>query len=160
LPDGDLRPVQEGVLYASNHGSTEFQQQGMIFHSFDFWWERGPVPQIRNGARQIYPSVCARLIAGMLELAKRYYPEIGFFGLVDFEFRFEGVRGLLFWDEKSMLDLHTPTPIIDDAIAVCRTVSIVELQGGSEGLACDFQKEMYWTCGIAASLGLIQRDFS
>jgi Schlafen, AlbA_2 len=156
LPSGSPMPVTEGVIFESGSGTTEFQQQGMIYQSIDFWWDYAvPAPR---GERFVLPGATAAFLWGMLELAQLTYGSVGFAGLVDMEFRLEGVRDALFRDPQRFdLPCH---PICDDVIAVRRTHTVSELRDRTLEIATGCQRELYWACSINAGDGLLKKDFA
>jgi hypothetical protein len=39
LPNGGLQRIAGGVLFDGEYGSSEYQETGVIFHEFDYWWD-------------------------------------------------------------------------------------------------------------------------
>jgi len=158
LPIGSPIPVPQGVLFDESHGTSEFHEQGVIYHSFDFWWESGSVETGTPSSRTVSPSVSAAWMWATLELAAGVYDAVGFGGLVDLDFRFEGVKGALFMN-PSIFNNYDPVPIVDDDIGVRRTYSIFTIRKQMLEIVKDCQREMYWNCGVDASDGLVTHDF-
>jgi hypothetical protein len=153
------RPVPEGIVLEGQYGTTEFQQQGMLFHSFDFWWDHADTPTVTHGARTIPAGVTSNLIWAMFELADRFYTAVGFSGLIEAEFRLEGVKNAFFMHEALYTRPYDPTPIIDEVIPIRRTYPQAEIAHRKAAIAREYQKEIYWSCGINASDNLVDQDF-
>jgi hypothetical protein len=158
LPGGSPIAVPQGVLFDEIHGTSEFHEQGIIYHSFDFWWDLGSAETGPAPSRLVSPSVSAAWIWATLELAAGVYDAVGFGGLVDLEFRFEGVKGALFMN-PGLFSNYDPVPIVDDDIGVRRTYSIFAIREKMLEIVKDCQREMYWNCGVDASDGLVCQDF-
>ncbi len=70
LPGGSPTAVPQGVLFDEIHGTSEFHEQGIIYHSFDFWWDSGSAETGPAPSRTVSPSVSAADILNLYHPGK------------------------------------------------------------------------------------------
>jgi hypothetical protein len=157
LPNGRLRRVAGGLLFEGDCGSSEFQQQGLILHEFDYWWNYYG-PYVSPGARQLYPEVTAALFWGALELSSEIYRKSHYPGLVDFQFNADGLRDAFFARAQEPA-FYEPTKLIDSEVTIERRFSVGELEENLMAIARDCQRELYWAFGVDASDKLLDQTF-
>lgn len=158
LPSGQARAVPGGVIFEGIYGASEYQQQGMIYHSFDFWWDEDHKASSTPKLRNVFPSVCAAFLWGMLEFAGKLYSSVGFASLLDLEFRLEGVRDAVFAERPH--GFSSSAPIINDSISVRRTLLLSDIVSRGMEIAEDALRELYWDCGIDPSDERVKRNFA
>jgi hypothetical protein len=157
LPEGTMQRIAGGVSYAGQFGSSEFQQQGLIFHEFEYWWDSAGA-STSHGARQLLPGVTATLILGSLELSRQIYRQAGYSGLVDFRFEANGPSGAFFAEHVEAL-VSGVTKLVDSQVTAERRFTLGELEDRLFEIAQDCQREIYWAFGIDAEQRLLNRGF-
>jgi hypothetical protein len=157
LPEGTMRRIAGGVSYDGQFGSSEFQQQGLIFHEFEYWWDSADA-FTSFGARQLLPGATATLILGSLELSRQIYRKAGYSGLVDFRFEANGLNGAFFAEHQEAIASGIPK-LVDSQVTVERHFPLGELEDRLFEIAQDCQREIYWAFGIDAEQRLLNRGF-
>lgn len=157
LPQGDVQRVSGGLLYDGEYGYSEFQQQGLIFHEFDYWWDFSG-PATSPGARQLLPGVTAALLWGTLELSQLIYRQVGYSGLVELRFEADGLKGAFFAEAGAVFSGRT-AKLIESQVALEKHFTAGELEDRLIAIARECQSELYWAFGIDATESLLSRDF-
>jgi hypothetical protein len=157
LPQGDMQRVAEGILYLSNYGSSEFQQQGLILHEFDYWWDYYG-PSVSVGGKWLSPSVTAAMFSGVLELSLLIYRKAGYYGFLDFKFEADDLEDCGFLDSDNRLwrDFYK---MIEPDVALERRFTMYELGEHLIEIAKECQRELYWAFGIDATDKRLAIDF-
>jgi hypothetical protein len=137
--------------------SSEFQQQGLILHEFDYWWDyRGP--SVVGGAKWLYPQATAALLSGVLELSLKVYRKTGYPGLLDFHFEADDLQdcGFLDTDRGHNYDFHK---MLEPDVALDRRFTTSELGERLTEITMDCQRELYWAFGTDVSDTRLALDF-
>jgi hypothetical protein len=157
LPDGQLQRIAGGVAFHGGYSSSEFQQQGLISHEVDYFWDYYG-HAVSPGARQLLPGVTAALIWGSLELSRRIYGKMGYSGLIDFEFRADGLKDAFFADAGSS-SIYGPSKLVESEIIVQRRFPWPELDSNLMDIAQGCQRELYWAFGFDVKNDRLEHDF-
>jgi len=158
LPNGQLQRVAGGMFFDGDYSYSEFQQQGLVLHEFDYWWDYTNSPSVSLGARQLLPEVTASLITGVLELSRELYRKAGYLGLVEFRFTADGLAGA-FFSKAGRSWLNGVPKLIESEISISRRFSMGELEEGLLSISRDCQRELYWAFGFDAKENWLEDDF-
>ncbi len=156
LPNGKFQRIAGGLLFEGEYGYSEFQQQGLIFHEFDYWWEYVYQP-VSRGARQLYPTVTAVLLKSALQLSLEIYRNASYFGLIDFSFEATALNGAFFCEPERRV--YNVPKLVDSDLKITRRFSLGELEQNLLGVAMDCQRELYWAFGFDADENWLRGDF-
>jgi len=158
LPNGRVQRIAGGVLFDGEYSYSEFQQQGLIFHELDYWWDYAPSSSVSPGARQLYPEVTAPVIVSVLDLSRQVYRRAGYPGLVEFRFKAVGLAGAFF--SKSGRNWLDGVPkLIESEINISRRFSMGELEEDLIAISRDCQRQIYWAFGFDAKEKWLEDDF-
>ncbi|HEX4321347.1 MAG TPA: ATP-binding protein [Acidobacteriaceae bacterium] len=157
LPDGQMQRVAGGISYSGSYGYSEFQQQGLIFHEFDYWWDYYGISSTSN-ARRIYPKVTSTLLWAVLQLSRRVYQRIGYSGFLEFRFEADDLSECFFADQETYF-AHEGPRLVESEVSLDRQFTVAELEDGLMKIAQDCQRELYWTFGVDANDSRLSRDF-
>jgi hypothetical protein len=157
LPQGDVRRVAEGILYLGSYGSSEFQQQGLILHEYDYWWDYHG-PSVSSNAKWLSPRATAALLLGVLKLSLRVYRNAGYSGLLDFRFEADDLEecGFVDSDRGFGYDFHK---MVEPDVAVERRFTTSELGDRITEIATECLRELYWAFGTDANDSRLAMDF-
>ena len=84
------------------------------------------------------------------------YQRVGYWGLVDVEFRLVGVRGRKFGAPNSLSHYIA----LDDTVAVQARETVSLLRADTSKIAKALYQEILWGFGWAADVSIIDRHFS
>lgn len=157
LPLGSVLPITGGIYfdgdYRSDYRYTEVQQQGLVYHEYGFWWDDED-----RWRGWVFPNAVAELLLASLAFGARLYQRVGYWGLVDVEFRLVGVRGRKFGAPNSMsMSQHIA---LDDIVAVQARETVSLLSADTSKIAKALYQEILWGFGWAADTSVIDRHFS
>jgi len=156
IPTGRLQRIAGGVLFDGEYGSSQFQDHGLIFHEFDYWWDYLGI-QTSQAVRRIYPTVTAALIVGVLQNCREIYRKAGYFGLIDLRITLSGLKDAQFLEyRRGLVDVPQ---LLESEIIIRRRFSQGELEEESLAIAISCQQELYWAFGFDASEKWLKEDF-
>jgi hypothetical protein len=159
LPQGDMQRVAEGVLYLGSSWSSEFQQQGLILHEFDYWWDYHAHNSFPGG-KWLSPRATAALLSGVLELSLLIYRKAGYSGLLDFRFEADDLEECGFLDSDPIFGHSSDfRKMIEPDVIVERRFTTFELGDQLTEIAKECQRELYWAFGTDASDSRLALDF-
>jgi len=156
IPTGNLQRIAGGVFFDGEYSYSEFQSQGLLYYEFDYWWDY-LYPQTSQVVRQVYPSVTAALINGVLESARLIFQNAGYRGLIDFSFAANGLKDAFFLDPNRTV--HEPPKLVESEITIKRRFTFAELEEKQLEISIDCQTELYWAFGFQAPERWIKADF-
>lgn len=157
VPEGQPRPISEGVWCDATYSYSELQQQGMFYEEVPFWWN---IPREEKSAyrpKVILSEVVGEVVAGTLAFVSRFFDAVKYYGLTTIECRLSGVRDCSFGSERRY-DFSSPLRA-EDTVTLVRRVLASDLQNPIS-LAKDIQRELYWDFGTDVADEILKRDFS
>jgi hypothetical protein len=157
LPTGQLQRVAGGMFFDGEYSYSEFQQQGLILHEFDYWWDYAQT-SVSLGARQLFPEVTASLITAVLELSRQLYRQAGYFGVVEFCFAADGLAGS-FLSRSGRTWLNGVPKLVESEINISRRFSMGELEEDLVSIGKDCQRDLYWAFGFDARESWLEEEF-
>ena len=156
IPMGAMQRIAGGVLFGGEYGSSQFLDHGLIVHEFDYWWDYLGI-QTSQTVRRVYPTVTAALIVGVLENTRGLYTEVGYFGLVDFEFSMNGLRDAQFLEySRGLVDVPQ---LLESEVTIKRRFSVGELEEQLLPIAISCQQDLYCAFGFDAPEKWLKSDF-
>jgi hypothetical protein len=156
IPMGAMQRIAGGVLFGGEYGSSQFLDHGLIVHEFDYWWDYLGI-QTSQTVRRVYPTVTAALIVGVLKNTRGLYTEVGYFGLVDFEFSMNGLRDAQFLEySRGLVDVPQ---LLESEVTIKRRFSVGELEEQLLPIAISCQQDLYWAFGFDAPEKWLKSDF-
>lgn len=145
------------MFFDGEYSYSDFQQQGLILHEIDYWWEYAH-SSVSQGARQLFPEVTASLIAGVLELSRQLYREAGYFGLIEFCFKADGLAGA-FFSRSGRSWLNGIPKLVESEININRRFSMGELEENPVAIGKECQRDLYWAFGFDAREDWLEEEF-
>jgi hypothetical protein len=146
FPLGSSHPMREGIFfdgeYYSKYRYSEFQQQGLVYHEYGFWWDSD---ETYRGL--VLPGNIVELLFATVCLGSALYSKIGYWGLVDVEFSLVGIGGMKFHEAGALILPDPGTEVSDDPITVRESASVSELTSNSIGLVKRMMLDISWAFG-------------
>jgi hypothetical protein len=156
LPDGQPRRVTGGAICDGHESYSEFQQQGLIYHEIDYWWDYLDQGHQRTN-RQINTLATAAVVFASLDLSRNIYREVGYPGLVEFSFGVDGLQDSFLIPGGSGPTFE-PLSMIDNGIRIERQFTVKDLEDRLKEIVKDIQREIYWAFGYDATDALLNYD--
>lgn len=156
LPLGRFQKIAGGASCDGEYGYSEYQQQGLILHEFDYWWDYIG-PNDSRQVRQLYPHATAALIMSALLNASKLYKDTSYSGTVEVTFHATGLARAFFNDGMRII-LDTPQ-LIESSVEIYRTITTSQLHDELGVVTADIQRELYWAFGFDAPDAWLIEDF-
>jgi len=158
FPTGTPTPVTGGIFFdalsSRRYRYAEVNEFGLIFGHYGFWWDE------QDSNREfVYLSVAAHVLLAALEYGLAVQKELGYLGLLDFEFRLSGVRNRRL---RNQTDCGTAFKSMDDLVSVIsiEPAHTLDTQKTSRRLLKDILWSFAWDAtdkdieGIFKSIGV------
>ena len=153
FPYGNRCPVIDG-LYVADDGTSEFyfteiHQQGLIYTEHEFRWDK-----YEPDGLEFMPSGAAILLRTGAEFGCALYEHFGYFGQCDLHLGLVGIK-----DRAVKAGYHRMPQIMDDSLAVERTISTRLDNDDLFSICKEMMREVYWAFGWEVSDERLVRDF-
>jgi hypothetical protein len=153
FPYGSRCPVLDGLYLADNETSefyfTEIHQQGLIYTEHEFRWDK-----YQPNDSEFFPGGAAMLLRIAAEFGCAVYERFGYFGLCDLHLSLVGVK-----DRAIKSSYHTMPRMMDDSMAVQRTISAHIDNDDLFSICKEMIREVYWAFGLEVSNERLGNDF-